>query len=54
MMKEEHERAGRAEHEKELERLQSNIRYQQELERQLEVWDTEDGDDPWNCNIHIQ
>ena len=36
-MKEEHERATRAEHEKELERLQSGIRYQQELERQLEV-----------------
>ena len=37
MMKEEHERASRAEHEKELEKVHSNIRYQQELERQLEV-----------------
>ena len=37
LMKEEHARAEDAKKERDLERHQENIRYQQELERQLEV-----------------
>ena len=36
-MKEEHERAAEAEKRKELEQYEAEVRYQQELERQLEV-----------------
>ena len=37
LMKQEHERAASAKKAKELERYQEDVRYQQELERQLEV-----------------
>lgn len=39
-MKEEHERAAAAEKQKELEHYKAQVRYQQELERQLEEQET--------------